>query len=421
VRLRAMTSFDPKEDHASLTNIATVADGWRGEVIATVDQSYVGWDVEIGDADNDGKNEILVTGCPDSRLYMFKKLEHGWTTRLLAQDLARRAPEPGMGLTVKVVDLNRDGRNEIILGTGQEGHTAGPAYFYVMETDGWGITRQISTQAFMTDSLYTHNFGVADIDGDGIQEVISAYCGTGEITRYDVDADHSEVAREQLHVHSGSGEDSFLVDIDNDGRVEYLTADCYREGEARIHIFDLDDAGNLIKPPRITLEGYDDVKCFNVSIETGDIDNDGKTDLIAIWKERPDQNAGTILAYTVDERGATVTYRFAEQDPALDLGYGEKMMVVADADNDGKNDLIVTTRGEKQWGGGGLGHVFMFKVVDGEVMRTLLADFHDGQAEALWPAVGDADNDGLNEIILATGRGHREQPGTSHVVLLKRR
>ncbi|MCK5208321.1 MAG: hypothetical protein KAQ79_09880, partial [Cyclobacteriaceae bacterium] len=43
-------------------DMATMAKGWHAEVIATIDQSYAGWDVEIGDADNDGKNEILVTG-----------------------------------------------------------------------------------------------------------------------------------------------------------------------------------------------------------------------------------------------------------------------------------------------------------------------------------------------------------------------
>lgn len=40
-----------------IKDIATIATGWRGEIVAKVDQSYVGWDVEISDADNDGQNE----------------------------------------------------------------------------------------------------------------------------------------------------------------------------------------------------------------------------------------------------------------------------------------------------------------------------------------------------------------------------
>ena len=35
--------------------LLTLAPGWTATVVATVDQSYVGWDVEIGDADNDAQ------------------------------------------------------------------------------------------------------------------------------------------------------------------------------------------------------------------------------------------------------------------------------------------------------------------------------------------------------------------------------
>ncbi|HFE53171.1 MAG TPA: hypothetical protein ENK07_06990, partial [Bacteroidetes bacterium] len=33
----------------SLGKIVKVADGWAAELVAQVDQSYAGWDVEIGD------------------------------------------------------------------------------------------------------------------------------------------------------------------------------------------------------------------------------------------------------------------------------------------------------------------------------------------------------------------------------------
>jgi len=49
-----------------LKSIAQLGQGWQGQIVAQVDQSYVGWDIEIGDADNDGKNEILLaTGKGD--------------------------------------------------------------------------------------------------------------------------------------------------------------------------------------------------------------------------------------------------------------------------------------------------------------------------------------------------------------------
>ncbi len=249
--------------------------------------------------------------------------------------------------------------------------------------------------------------------------MISAYCGSGEVTRYDISADLKNVEARKIWHSKGSGEDSFIADIDNDGRPEYLTCDCYREGEARMLIFEFDAQGELTTPPRTVLEGYGGTRAFNCSLETGDLDNDGKNDLVVIWKKSMEDKSGTILAYRVTESGAEPVYTLANEDRRLDLGYGEKMMCIADADNDGLNELVVTTRGERRWGGGGMAHVFLYEVVDGEVRETLLADFHPLMAESLWPAVGDADNDGENEVIIATGRGHREQAGTSHVLLLE--
>jgi len=203
-----------------LAKIAQLAPGWRGEIIAEVDQSYNGWDVDIGDPDNDGKNEVLTTGCPDSRLYLFKRAEDAWQTRLLAENLAHR--HPGMGLTVRIVDLNGDGRKELVLGTGQE--AAEPAYFYVAETEGKRLTLQISSRPFLTDSGFTHSFGIADLDGDGVLEVIAAYCSSGEIVRYDMDKDLTKIQARKLLKHSGSGEDSWIADVDNDGKNEVVIA-----------------------------------------------------------------------------------------------------------------------------------------------------------------------------------------------------
>lgn len=44
----------------SLTSIASLAPGWGGVVVGISDQSFAGWEVAIGDADNDGKNKIAV-------------------------------------------------------------------------------------------------------------------------------------------------------------------------------------------------------------------------------------------------------------------------------------------------------------------------------------------------------------------------
>ena len=413
VLVLSCSKFDKK--HAN--DIAVVADGWSGQVIATVDESYAGWDVEIGDADNDGQNEILTTGCPHSRLYMFKKSAQEWTTTRLAENLAQTFP--GMGLAVKIVDLNCDGKNEIILGTGQEG--VGPAIFYTFQIKNGNLDTLIKSRPEWNSSGYTHNLAPYDLDGDGVLKVISAYCGGGEIIRYDFDKKLESATARKIYHLSGSGEESLIVDVDNDGSVEFITSNSFRKKAAKVEIFEFDDLGELVTPPRIVIDGFDGRGCFYASIIVGDVDNDGSNEMVVGWKEDQKINRGTLLGYRVSDSAEPI-YTFAEDDTSLDMSYFEKMMVIADADNDGKNELLVSTRGDnasENIQSYHLGHVFMYKVEE-QISKELLVDFDDNYAESSWLDVGDADNDGKNEIALATGKGDRTNEGTSHIYVLEK-
>ena len=205
--------------------------------------------------------------------------------------------------------------------------------------------------------------------------------------------------------------------------MEYITSNSYRAGKARVEIFEFGEDGNLLLPPRIVIDGFDDKKCFYASLTTGDVNNDGQNELIIGWKRKQAVNKATLLGYKISDRAVPV-YTFDYESDSLDMAYFEKMMVVADADNDGKNELIVSTRGDNQSeniSSGHLGYVWMYKIDDtGKINKTLLLDFNNEKAESSWLAVGDADNDGKNEIVLATGKGDRTKEGLSYVLLLEK-
>ena len=402
------------------TDIAVIETGWQGVVVARVDQSYAGWDVEIGDADNDGKNEILSTGCPDSRLYMYKLDGTQWKTTMLADNLAQDMP--AMGLVVRVADLNGDGINEVLLGTGQE--KGGTAWFHVLSTDGKTLTNRLSCRPECNKSSFTHNFAIYDLNRDGLKEVIAAYCGGGEIIRYDVNKPLTAISARKVHQLSGSGEESIVADVDNDGKMEYLTANGFRPGKARVEIFDFDDKGELAPEPRIAIAGYEDKGCFYASFVVGDVNNDGKNELVVGWKKEQKVNLSTLAAYNVGKTEAIPVTWLERDTPDLDMGYFEKMMAVADADNDGKNELVVSTRGDNMSEfitSSHLGRAYLYRVgADGKSARETLVDFREENAESSWLAVGDCDSDGMNEVVLATGRGDRTKPGVSYVVLLEK-
>lgn len=412
-------AVDTPQTLPNLQQVVLLGSGWTGELAAKVEQSYAGWDVEIGDADNDGRNEILTTGCPDSCLHLFKKTEKGaWATTLLAKNLAEHTP--GMGLSVRIADLNGDGQNEMVLGTGQEG--SGTAFFYVLATDGKTLTRRtVCRPEQCNNSGYTHSFGIYDLDSDGLQEVISAYCGGGEVIRYDVDAALDNVDARKIHHLSGSGEETILADVDNDNALELIVANGFRPGAARAEIFEFDAKGELAPEPRLVVEGYEGNPCFYVSILVGDVDSDGDNEMILGWKKEQKTNLATLIAYRVGET-AEQAYVFDKDTPDLDMAYFEKMMAIADLDQDGRNELFVSTRGDNVSEfitSEHLGHVFRYEIQqDGTVTRELIADFNADYAESSWLAVGDADNDGIDDLVLATGKGDRTLPGISYVLLL---
>jgi len=405
-------------DNIEISDVAELAVGWQGVVIGSSTESYVGWDVEIGDADNDGSMEILTTGCPNSSLNMYDLEDGKWKNILLAENLAKTFP--GMGLAVKIVDLDRDGSNEIILGTGQEG--VGTAFYYTFRVEDSQLDTLSISRPDFNKSAYTHNLAPCDIDGDGMLEVISAYCGHGEIIRYDYEVGLQDVKALKIHQLSGSGEESLIADVDNDGHFEYITSNGFRKEDAKVEIFEFDDKGELILPPRLVIDNYDGKRCFYASVIIGDLDNDSKNELVIGWKQDQNINIGTILGYQVGEE-VEKKYKFAYEDKDLDLSYFEKMMVIADADNDGLNELLVSTRGDNLSEfieSEHLGHLFMWSVNDDEIDRELLLNFHEGVASSSWIDVGDADNDGLNEIILATGEGDRTLKGKSYVVMVEK-
>jgi hypothetical protein len=417
--LAACATEPPYPEPTTADALGQLAYGWNAEIVARVDQSYAGWDVEVGDADGDGALDILTGTAPDSRLELHRKTEAGWQTNRLVNHLAGK--KPGMVLGVRVVDLDHDGRPEVLAGTGQEDDTI--AQLAILQTDGASITSLTSLRAPDNTSSYTHGMPTADLDGDGMDEIISSYCGNGEVIRYDVDDVHGPLRSRKLIQLTGSGEDARLLDVDNDGDLELVVSNGFRDRDARIQIYDLDPVtGDPRRTPRITLDQLEGERMFYASMAAGDLDGDGRPELIVGWKHEQDVNRATLVAYHVEGAHAVLAYILARDEPLLDLGYFEKMMEIGDLDGDGRNELVVSTRGDAESEGidsDRLGHVYAYRVLPtGDVRRDLIIDFDERYVESSWLAMGDADNDGHPDLVLATGKGNREEPGLSWVLRL---
>ena len=406
-------------DVTRVSDLGVLAPGWNGEIVAAVDQSYAGWDVEIGDADGDGRPEILTGTAPSGRLYQFRKRDGLWESRRLFE----RETGSGMVLGVRIVDLEGDGVPEVLAGTGE--YDESTAALHVMHTDGERITDIRSIRAPENTSSFTHGLPTADLDGDGVQEVISSYCGHGEVIRYDIGSGGAVMRSKKVLQLSGSGEDAWITDVDGDGRVELIVSNSFRDGGAKVQIHDFDPTtGDPMVQPRLVLDGFDGHRAFYASVTVGDLDSDGQPELVVAWKAKQEVNRTTLLAYHVSGSGAQIAYELAYEDPDLDLAYFEKMMAIADIDGDGRAELYISTRGDGSTEGVDsrhLGHVYMYQLTaDGEVRRGQVVDFDERLVQSSWLAVGDADGDGRPELVLATGKGDIRKPGVSWVLALRK-
>jgi hypothetical protein len=203
------------------------------------------WSLEVGDVDNDTKNEILLSRFNTTRPFILEFTGSGWAP-VPESDIEPTGSEEAFngGVTlnfnvIKVRDVDGDGLNELIAG-GNSG------WLMIWKYTGGYYFKTFS--AAVDTRYFTWAMDAADIDGDNIKEIVIGL-GAGNsipdairVYKYS-EGTYQALALDPQEIGPSIGLDQIqLGDLDRDGIAEILTV----EYGLTVYHFDF-SLGKLVK------------------------------------------------------------------------------------------------------------------------------------------------------------------------------
>jgi len=296
-------------------------------------------------------------------------------------------------LAQPVGDIDEDGVNEIIVG-GYE--TEGMARIKSYDANLGTYIEEYNW--YVPGGTYHSPSGstVLDLDEDGDLEFVVSwtYSGADGIYAYDWDG---TTLTELDYYACGFVFDVYSCDYDDDGDVEVLIANA-PWGGTPWHVMAFRwEAGAFVEEAAWLLPGYSYMEC--PMIWSGDIDNDGKTEVVAVLSDSYYSTAGT---WALNWNSGTGEWE--EELVYADLigGGTHYGVVVGDVDGDGTPEIGVGNNNAGYMGAAAV--LLEWNGVEYELVWEGNWPDEEPIIEAL--DIGDADNDGENEFIAGGGNVH---------------
>jgi PKD repeat protein len=373
-------------------------------------------DVYAGcDLDQDGKKEILLTDYSDGgkvHVYEFianNTIELVWSSNGTASTYATPAR------SVKVGDLDGNGREEILLPIGRYDNSTEHG-LYVFEWDGvdnsYGNGEPISVYpvvgSWTTGS--TETIAVDDLDNDGKQEVVYVNNGsgnedgvfifscTGEFSQGNISWVKEAVFSRENGDFPYSPYSTAIGDIDGDGNKDEVIG-IWDDG-AFLIIESMGTDQYVKRAYFQTTPGTDDICLKNIIIT--DFDKVGSDDIVFnLLTQKKIGVVHNISSWAELDTNAQITFMFSN----LNAGFG---MAYNDQDNDGEKNLFLTQDDAGRFvdveyqGSGDRLSALNYEVIEAFVDITGKSD----GSFAISAPDTDLDGDGLKEIVVTFIEGN---------------
>lgn len=328
------------------------------------------------DVDNDGIDEFFAASRSNdvNRTLLIQELDG--THRLYDLGLQPAYIIDGTSLH----DVDGDGKKEVIVIDSNHAGTnrARLSIFTFNATDMESSSTMYAIQT--SGSNYGH--GTAWFTIDGVESYYYAGCGAGEVTR--VVHNYATQSKTEIDNFTNSGDSTIEFDIDGDGEDELLAVEGWCTNCARVYAYEINPTtGAYTSKTLIYDNDLTGSQAFSVELFKGDVDNDGIENLILIWMGTNSWYPNVIEAYewnvsNYSEGNYTEGFLIDNSTINSELGgapYGRRW-AVGDVDNDGLNEFVLGTA-TCSVSDTTNGHLFVFDIgTNGSsVERTFVANF----------------------------------------------
>jgi hypothetical protein len=295
--------------------------------------TFMGWDLEFGDLDNDGDLDAVVINNGQSYL-LFNDGSGAFSATILgANNLG--------SYHCALADVESDGDLDVIVVgspiVAQSGNLSGQNLIYLNDGNG----NFANTVNFGSGSDYSNDVEVGDLDGDGDLYFVVAYGAVSDEPNdiYINDGSGNFTRRGFLYIASSTAEiadTSWVVrfaDVDNDGDLDVFIGN-FGFGPVQSYYYLNDGAANFYYTGRIDLGAA----AIATSLAMGDFNGDGHVDVAVGHLGQPYSSPSTydrVSLYLNNGSGAFGTPLVLS---APETPYG---LEAGDIDGDGDLDLAV--------------------------------------------------------------------------------
>lgn len=262
------------------------------------------WGKAAGDLNGDGRPDLILGGNGGGGLVWYEN--PSWKRHSISN-------EPGFRTDIEVVDIDRDGKNDVVALTEQ-------ALVWYRNGD-WAKTE--------IDRVQLHDVEVADLDGDGKIDIVgrnqTGFNGDGD--KIYVYHQHAPDRWRRRVLHGPDGEGLVLADIDGDGRRDIVVNGYWFQNPGRV---------NGEWRSRRYAASWTWPHAF---VAVGDIDGDGRSDIALA----PSEPAGDRYRLSWFQAPANVHANtpWREHVVDADIETVHHFVGVADIDGDARQDLVV--------------------------------------------------------------------------------